>query len=367
MQAQAPFDEGENWSRDHIWSHGGNLFRRIANKTTIKGSAFWFSGDVHRQEHTNIDDNRILIVTGSCNALENFTSAIMPQVRVISTIEKQSSRIYEYQFIGHNRKGLEGNWVQKENSAVNVGSTKSIEGMKQFSSSQTSPEISTSTSTITITNISTLQKCDEGLESEIHSEIINKKIYKFGRFDTCRDVTSLSWISITPLLDCRSIYKKIINQFKDKIENIAKRTNNKSDCLLIGIDHWGAILSARLGAATNIRSCSVAIRGKSGSYDEHEIINSKLSNIVKGKKFIFVISDVISTGNSMSSAINKLKGDNDSWYGFTVICDPQQNRGDNLIKYKDIFYICGSLRMPIINANLLPDKQILNTEISFFQ
>lgn len=360
IQAQAPFDEGENWSRNHIWAHGGNLFRRIANKATIKGDAFWFSGDVHRQEHTNIDHNRILVVTGSCNAYENYTSAILPQVRIISTIEKQTSKIYEYQFIGHNRKGLEGNWVKKEVKAVNIGSYQNIEKQKQTPND-------TPISKKESSSINTLKKCDEYLENEIHLEIVDKKIYKFGRFDTCRDITSLAWISITPLLDCRSIYKKIINQFKSKIEDISGITNNKSDCLLIGIDHWGAILSARLGAATNIRSCSVAIRGKSGSYDEHEIINNKLTNIVKGKKFIFVISDVISTGNSMSSVINKLKGEDDNWYGFAVICDPQQDRGERLIKYKDIFYICGSLRMPIINANLLPDEQILNNDISFYQ
>jgi predicted phosphodiesterase/orotate phosphoribosyltransferase len=371
VQAQTPFDEGGNWPKEHIWPQGGHLFRRLANKATISGNAFWFSGDIHRQEHTIIGSSSVLVVTGSCNAFEDNTSAIIPQVRFISSNSFEKSEVYEYQFIGHNRKGLEGSWDFKEVSALNVN-TQSSDDIKKIDQSVTekpsidnAPQVQLIPPSVTSSGAKLLKRLDERFEKAIYSEIIENKLYKFGRFDTCESITSLSWISITPLLDSRSIYKKVINQFKEKIEEIVELSSSKNECLLVGVDHWGSILAARLGAASNIRSCSIAVRGQSGSYDDCEVINSKLSNIIKEKKFIFVISDVISTGNATSSILEVLKGENNNWYGFTVICDPQQDRDGRLDKYNDIFYICGSLKMPIIQTALLPSKQVLSTDISF--
>lgn len=374
VQSHAPFDENSDWSKGHIWPHGGNLFRRLSNKATINGKAFWFSGDIHRQEHTIIGINRVLVVTGSCNAFEEMTSKIFPQVRVISVSMFEKSQMFEYRFTGHNGKALEGEWELKTSDATRINSPHRKDYEKEDVITNENNAEQQGKDTISLkgevksppqTKKNTLLGLNNKLEKEIYSEIIDNKLYKFGRFDTCESTTALSWISIAPLLDSRAIYKKVINSFKSKIEDINQLIPDKNECLIIGIDHWGAILAARLGAACNIRSCCLAVRGQAGSYDDHEVINDRLSAIVKEKKCIFVVSDVISTGNSLSSTIKTLKTYSSNWYGLSIICDPEQDREGRLDDYNNVFYICGTLKMPTIKTELMPDKGILGTDISF--
>lgn len=364
-QAQAPFDESADWSKEHIWPHGGNLFRRLSSRETINGTAYWFSGDVHRQEHTLIGQSQVLVVTGSCNAFENMTTSIQPQVRVISPLNSENSQLIEYNFVGHHRKGLEGNWISRTVSPMKITPPKSENESKSKAPIKEKDSILVNGPAVMPPR--KLNCLDQKLGKETYTKVNEKNLYKFGRFDTCESTTALSWVSIAPLLDSQAMYKKVINCYKNKINEIIDQIQNKNECIIVGVDHWGAILAARLGTAINIRSCCVAVRGQLGSYDNHEIINDRLHQIIKGKKFVFVISDVISTGNSMSKVIQELKIDGTNWYGFSIICDPAQNRESRLDNYNEVFYICGSLKMPIISTELMPSKGVLNTDISFIE
>ena len=137
---------------------------------------------------------------------------------------------------------------------------------------------------------------------------------------------------------------------------------------MVGVDSWGSILASRLGAATNIRSCCIAVRSAGDSYDGVERINSDLRLIVKKKKISFVISDVISTGKSISTVRRELGcSECANWYNLTIFCDPSQERGDSFDGYKKTFYLCGSVKMPIIERSKLPGNDILKANISFIQ
>ena len=207
---------------------------------------------------------------------------------------------------------------------------------------------------------------DSELDNSIHRVVLEKKLYEFGRFETNNNVTSLSWISIDGLVESHAIFIKIINAFKDKVSSIIPANFDSRYCLLVGVDTWGSILASRLGAATNIRSCCVAVRSHSDSYDSVERVNDQLKQIVKGKRIVFVISDVISTGTSVSTIRQDLDcSECENWYNLAIFCDPSQNRSNCYTGYKETFYVCGSIKMPIIARSKLPELEILKANISF--
>lgn len=366
VQNQAPFDEeSPDWAGKHIWSDGGFLHRRLSSRATINGDVYWFAGDIHRPEHTIINDFSILFITGSVNANEDDDSSILPQARVISTEDKHHSDLYEYNFTGHNKKGLEGCWELKKISAHSFNTTPQSLPKKENGFDRKQLEAS-----VEVTESEVLKTCliDSTLEKELHDHVIEKQLYEFGRFDTNEQTTSLSWVSTHGLLKSYSIFSSIINAFRKKILSEIPNGFSKGDCLLVGVDSWGSILASRLGAATNIRSCCIAVRSAGDSYDGVERINSDLRLIVKKKKISFVISDVISTGKSISTVRRELGcSECANWYNLTIFCDPSQERGDSFDGYKKTFYLCGSVKMPIIERSKLPGNDILKANISFIQ
>lgn len=368
VQNQAPFDEDNNeWSSKHIWYDGGNLYRRLASRTTINGNVFWFSGDIHRPDYCFIDETRILIVTGSLNAEEEVTSSVPPQARIVSTEDIGCSFVYEYNFSGHNRRGLEGAWREKE---VPVRSFNTLERNQQLIEAESISPIlasndrsSTSPTDALSTHFSLI---DIELEKETYKQVAERGLYEFGRFDTNPETTCLSWISIHTLLSSYPFFLKIINAFRKKITSLIPEGIEKQLCLLIGVDTWGSILASRLGAATNIRSCCVAVRSQGDSYDSFERINEELRAIVRRKVIAFVISDVIATGYS----VIKVKSEFEcveclNWYSLAIFCDPTQKRNLDSSGYRNTFYICGSVKMPIIKSSMLPNSDILKADISF--
>lgn len=326
--------------------------------------AFWFSGDVHRPEYAIIDGIRVLSVGSSLNVTDATTSSIQPQVRIIFVNNFNTSQLYYYNFSGHNRTGLEGKWESKKDNAYPIGNDQQnkFEQDKKIADTE-----STEIDKISVPSIK-MSVIIEELEKRIHDEITNNKLYQFGRFDTNTELTSLSWVSTQGLLGNYSIFSKVINAFKEKINELISQEINRESCLLVGIDLWGAILSSRLGAATNIRNCCIAVRSQRDSYDNVERINETLKNIVKGKKIIFVISDVISTGRSVSTTYEKLRStESASWYNLTILCDPSQNRGSCFENYTGTYYLCGSVKMPIVEKNKLPEIDMLGANISFLK
>ncbi|MDP1774766.1 MAG: metallophosphoesterase [Methylobacter sp.] len=365
-QNQAPFDEGDiSWNEKHMWPDGGSLYKRLSSKATVNGMTFWFSGDVHRDEYSIIEGIRVLSVGSSLNVTTETTSAIQPQVHIVSVNNIDTYHQYKYNFLGHNKTGLEGEWDSKQVDALLVGKKHQIHPKqnKKITNAE-----SNKTDTISALSIIRINLINEKLQEDIHNEIIKKNLYEFGRFDTSAKLTSLSWVSTQGLLGNYSLFSKVIKAFKGKIDELIPQEIKREHCLLVGVDLWGAILSSRLGAATNIRNCCIAVRSQRDSYDNVERINETLKNIVKGKKIIFVISDVISTGSSISTTYEKLKGaENSNWYNLAVLCDPSQDRSSCFENYTRTYYLCGSVKMPIVEKNKLPDLDMLGANISFLK
>lgn len=367
VQNQAPFDESNTkWSQNHIWHDGGALHKRIASDVTIAQKAFWFAGDIHRPEFCIIDQNRVLIITGNLNIEPNTESHIKPQARIVCINDIENSHLFQFELEGHVGKGLEGNWVSKP-SIIHRFDTKSSKDLQKTSkyileASDVSEDQKSSKDETALN----LHLIDPGLQETLYKRVLEKHLYEFGRFDTNSSITSLSWVSIHRLMDSHSIFSKIIKSFKKVILHTLPSGFDFSKCLLVGIDPWGSILASRVGAAINMRSCCVAVRSHAESYDSVERINEDLQRIVKKKEVVFVVSDVISTGRSVLTVRKELScSECANWYILSIFCDPSQERDNCFQGYKEIFYCCGSVKMPIIHSSKLPNHEILQAKISF--
>ncbi|MCU1792483.1 metallophosphoesterase family protein [Pectobacterium polaris] len=361
LQNEAPFDESDpNWSQKHIWSSGGQLFRRLGSSINVKNSVYWFAGDVHRPEYTVVDRHMHLIVGASCNEISNVPSNIPPTITILSIDEENNGTLKSYNkhSVGHNNRGLNGEWEEKNKKPQYYGANlpkpddvkTSIDSKKELEKNNSSIEKN-----------HTL--IDLNIEKKLHDKIIENRLYNFGLFNSRSDIASLGWISISNMLNDGGLYLKVITFLKNKIENIVSEANNieKRDCILLGLDYWGAILASRLGAALNIRSCCVATDSEYREYDDREVMNDELSDIFKYKKMVFTVSDVISTGQTIYNISNsKLYNDNASWYNLCIIFDPVQSRGEHVFEnFAHTYYLCGTIKIPIVNKMFLPDDILL--------
>ena len=372
VQAQAPFDEGDpQWSAKHIWFEGGNLFRRLSKKVNVKECLFWFSGDVHRPEYCVIDGGVVLSICGAFNAKKSDTNKPRPlphpQARIIQLGELNEVQIYEYVFSGHNARYFEGAWELRKQRAKTYSNNDETK-----SDSPVSPVVAVFSHSLPVAvnqkiqESATIGVISEPFEKTIHDIVKNNGLYKFGRFDTNDNISSLAWVSIHGIMQQDNVFDGIIKNFNSKIKSLLPDGLSLKQCLLIGVDSWGSIISSRLSISTNIRSCCVAVRCQRGSYDGSEVVNQNLKNIVKGKKFVFVISDVISTGFSVSKLRQELESTTGSqWYSLSVIYDPSQERLECFNGYSGMYYLCGPIKIPIIRKEQLPEHNLLNADISF--
>lgn len=137
LQADAPFDETSDWAARHVWPDGGHIYHRLSNRSLKLKNIIWFSGDVHRQEFSCIEDLKYISVTGSLNGYQDSTTPILPQARLIDTNNMNVCNILEYAFSGHNKKGLHGKWRIREDEVYQVpGRKKKIVSSKYLENTE---------------------------------------------------------------------------------------------------------------------------------------------------------------------------------------------------------------------------------------
>lgn len=359
VQNQAPFDESNSdWSSQHMWHDGGYLFNRLASSTNVRNEVYWFSGDIHRPEYTIIDGNKHLIVGSSLNSIDGMTSGIPPSIFILKSEEKYRNELVQIKRtnLGHNNKGLVGHWERTSLSANHFGK-KDIQ-TPNVNRDIAQPKNTENSQSKSLSRSHTL--VDKSLENFLYKSVSERGLYHFGKVETSHDYTSLGWVYTSSMLNLSGVYLKVINTLKKKVEELITGKISKRDCIIIGLDHWGAILAARLGAATNIKSCCLAVNDENRAYDSLEVANEELVAIVKKKKMVFVVSDVISTGYSVSKVSNSsLFNEGSNWYALCIIFDPLQSRGQMLSKYSHTYYLCGKISMPLVKNELLPDNNIL--------
>jgi len=266
---------------------------------------------------------------------------IHPQARLFSSNNIESSQLCTYQIKNFKGTSLLGNWKKEDiNAVIQKTSPKKIAVVEK----QQEP----------ITHYD-FQLLSPELEREIYNCVKTEKLCKFGNFKEKTGYTSLSWVSVTGLFQDQGIYSQVILKFRKKIKSIIDCSEyDCGDYIIVGIDNWGAIMASRLGAATNINSCSIAIGNNNSSHLEEEVVNDKLKNILSSKKGVILLTDVISTGRTLADILGNLDiSENVSTFIFSIFFDNNQEHPVSFEKYMHLYAACTSVRLPIIQSSKL--------------
>ncbi len=360
MAVFATLDEGVDWSKKHMWYSGDLIFRRIAREPNISGKAYWFAGDVHMPQHLVIDDKRVISLTGRMNFTGGDVegTVLCPSIRVINSENINTSSQFEYRRVNHRGTGCEGQWVEVPINAVRRQSSDSHTGApvsnQVTSSTKAIHVVSDIARSVTARESDELILWNSDFDVALKDEIKRKELYKFGQFSKSGQFTSLAWISITQLFQSPSIYGETVKNFTDAVKELVTKTGcDKQSCLIVGIDNWGAILSARLGAATNIRSCGIGVNGGNESYDDAEIVNTELKQIIQSKKLVFLVSDVVATGSTVSKVYADLSLERlDTVVNLSVFIDASSDYVE-LPRFDFNVVLCNSVKIPVIETNKL--------------
>ncbi len=357
MSVFATLDEGDDWSKKHIWLAGDHIFRRIGKKPTISGKVFWFAGDVHMPQHLVIDDQRVISIIGSLNFTGGSVggTTMAPSVRLLDTENIYCSSQFDYKRVNHTGTGCEGHWSKTSISAVSRKSDESIKVTPSNKQPKTAEPDSVIPEAIEKTRrdkVSNIQLWDKEFDLKLQETVKRKSLCQFGRFSNGAEYTSLIWLSITQLFQDYSIYGDVVKNFRDVIVDKSSCSElKKSDCLIVGIDNWGSILSARLGAATNIRSCGIGVNGGNDSYESVEVVNMQLKKITQSKKLVFLVSDVLATGSTIRKIYEDLDLDSTNMVVNLSIFADNSRSYVNLPQFDENIVLCGSVKIPIIKTN----------------
>jgi len=397
-------DEEEDFIAKHIWVKGKELASRIGRWREGAGEkTLWLSGDVHVEYRTScygID----FVTAGRLGTRAEKGDGLQPrQAKVIqiSSAADIPTKVltFNYKMPGNGMRNAGGKWSVESDSIstknissernlrddLSVGST-FVESITTVSkrrkvSGERKPNIgSAPKSDLTSHAIvgargSNVEILDPELEGQIITKIAEKKLYSVGRFETNETDTSLSWVSIGPLLNTTGILPITIKAMHKWICAKLNQGRNPSvfeKTLFLGMDCWGAVLASQLSILSGAQNFCVASRGSGLHYTSHERISKRVIKKVKESRAVVLVHDVIGTGQSLQNIHKQVVSKLDpkevskiSWFALSLICDNSRSRNDTCGFLLGHGTACGSLRMPILSKSQLPDERVLPPQLSF--
>lgn len=337
-----PVDQ-DGFFDSHFWRTGEILKDRI--QSTLKQSPIlWLFGDTH-QGAQNVHNNQLFVMSGRIG-----TKVVDPIHKEYSIISRQATvidfdsdtttkvRTIEYKPAGYIDDDQRGEWKLLEAEPYEY-------------------------------RIDTAELIDNVIQDDLIKVIKKGNLYKFGRFVINNgEEISLGWVSINSLLTDTSIsiLPDIVRKSRGWIES-KLGSDKKQSTLIIGIDFWGAIIASQLSVATGMRNYIVGSRGNKNNYSLQEVLESSEPELrIEEIKNIIFITDVVSSGRTIESIYIKLKekysdkGLNiNSYMAIAVISDRRQKKKVNLGFLNSFGTFCGNLRIPVVDADMLPDEDIL--------
>lgn len=327
----------------HFWRTGELLKERIQH-TLRQSPILWLFGDTHQAAH-NIHNNQLFVMSGRIgmkvvDPSNKEYSILSRQAKVIEFDSDTTTKVRTVEFkpTGHKDDDQRGEWKLLDAEPYEF-------------------------------KIDTAELIDDKIQENLINVIKKRKLYKFGRFviNNGEDI-SLGWISVNSLLTDSSIailpdiVRKSRSWIEDKIGS--DKTQNT---LLIGIDFWGAIIASQLSVATGMRNYIIGSRGDKKNYSLQEVLESSEPELrIEEIKNIIFLTDVVSSGRTIESIHKKLiekyssKGLNiENYIAIAVISDRKQKKKVDLGFLKSFGTFCGNLRIPVVNADMLPDEDIL--------
>lgn len=385
------------WVNDHLWWRAACLHAELSQLSS--GQVLWLSGDIHKDHHF-VSRKMHTVITGRLGtrsaqiSLDASKDELLKELHKTSQIARQArmiqipssgiskSVLFDYRFSAHQEKTLGGNWLATEvDPGKNIPETKSgfkeVQQANRLQSCDTPKALADKNKSQSKQPIC-IDLLSDDLQRNILGAISEDRLYSMGRFVTCKDRTSISWIPIGALLDNGELLVAVIGKMAEWIKtHFAELSPEKLG--IVGIDSWGAVIASQISVMTGVRNYCVAARADGITHTESERVSKTVIKGLESCDVIILVSDVVGTGRSLQYVYKELsKGfkareregvktisDKRNWAIVSVICDECCDRRRGLDFANFNVTACKDLRMPILPNKALPDKNILPPAIAF--
>jgi hypoxanthine-guanine phosphoribosyltransferase len=208
------------------------------------------------------------------------------------------------------------------------------------------------------------------VQTEILTEIRNRHLYTIARTASSDNESSLGWLPINLLFQKTELLARCVDRGHDWLCSKTGDSVSYENSVIIGIGFWGAIIGSQLSVRLGVRNYCIAsnLSGyKNSKYESLDNLCIYLSGVETIKKII-VVTDVISTGNSIckiKKSIEEKCGAKEFWCAISVIADKRQERSANISEYNLLGSFCTELAIPIVKNEFLPDETIFPIEYDY--
>lgn len=321
--------EETGWVEKHLWKNGRDIIQRIINNK-LDQNIICLYGDGHVDNYWPSSEKHIFFMTGMFGG--NYLNRTVEKGGKTISIEKTndakliefsgenlSPNIFTFSYYpeGFEYSPQTGTWKMEVGKILIEEKTSIVY-----------PTLNTSSEK------DNLEKKVELISSQIQESILecikHKNLYFFARTKTSDQESSLGWVPISALFENRELLSASIEKIYVWVSKINKLENSKN-CILIGLGFWGGIFASQLNARRN-NPCflvsSKRIRHNRIYFESIEYIINQIKDY--DIKEIIILTDVISTGNSIlelkQKISEKLNVNNINFLAVSIISDKNQQR-----------------------------------------
>ena len=345
--------EEENWHENHVWTKGTPLRERISNLKTV--NTVWFQGDVHAGQQKEIG-NSTYILTGRFGGDISTISEFPRQCKVLTVNTDIKERVVfacNFNSKTHLPNENMGDWEIIGPSEI-----------RSFESKET--VIAVATNTIKSEPIGfNIKVIDSEIEDEIMSDIKINNLFRFGRFKTNNEFSSMGWINMNSLMNQPVLLSRLLEK---SVKYIKETVNSKStECLIIGLEVIGGIIASQISVRLNTKNFIFPVRGNGKFYSAEEIDKTQLFKELVSVKEVVIFIDVISSGKTMVEFVAELQQNNNNIiiHVISVITNNISSRPTETSNFSSYATFCNKLKIPLVKNNDLPDESIFPSILDF--
>ena len=360
--------EEAGWTAKHVWSQGYPLKKRIA-KVRTASPTLWLCGDSHLPDECRFGLT-YYVMTGRLGIAPGpDDSRVVRQAKVICFAADDSpGHVLTFSFIlpGHEHQAHYGDWSAESRGIRAAPAEPSDKRLLGVTSAVDPEAIGTSKSKPQ----PNLELLSGELQEQIISTIRRHNLYTLGRFTTSSDkYTSLSWISMGPLLNEPGLLPAIVNEMARWLRQKFGTGDTESlgdECVLIGIDCWGAVLASQISVLTGAQNFCIGARSHGEHYTSSEKIGERVLSAIRSTKAVVFVTDVVVTGHTLELLYDEIAGKfrdfnplTLDWMCLSIVADGSQPLITDCTFIKNHCCACTGLPRPVISTANLPDESIL--------
>ncbi len=366
--------EEDSWVDKHLWKSGAIIVERLITRRAQK-MTLWLFGDGHLPDFWSFNEFNHFTMTGmfggdflnptyknSAGDVIAYNKTNEAKVIAIDSIGKTTFHTFRYRPKGYQYSPQLGEWEGNLSGPRIVDNT-------SFANLKTVAFEKIKTQTNDATPLSSQELKTILISGSVQEEIIDRvkeyRLYKFDRFAISQTHISLGWIKIFELFENRELLSRCIDKASEWLNKHNKFNLTPNDSALVGVDFWGSILASQISIRLGLKNYCISAKSNGKFVHSFETIpvvckrlalNTHLKNVV-------VLTDVVSTGNTIISIKNQIQelfqNSAMNFICISILSDKLHKKHGELNTFLEVGTFCQDLAIPILDNKYLPDENIL--------